>query len=103
MPSAKISAGTRSISMLTAIAAPAPKSTYATGCRLMKPSTSAFMMEACGDGEHGARIARRRLAELKRLRQHHDRQADGDRRRDDAEELDASPAPPAWSRASSPS
>ncbi len=49
MPSAKMSAGTRSISMTTAIIAPAPKSRYATGCRLMKPSTSAFMIEACGE------------------------------------------------------
>ena len=32
------------------MAAPAPNRMYATGWRLMNPSTSAFMMEACGEG-----------------------------------------------------
>ena len=34
--------------MLTAIIAPAPKSSHATGWRLMKPCTSACMIDACG-------------------------------------------------------
>ena len=38
------------------------------------------MIDACGAASTGARVARRRLAELERLRQHHDRQADRDRR-----------------------
>ena len=54
MPRAKTSAGTPSISMITATIAPAPNSRYATGWWLMKPSTSAFMMDACG----AARIGR---------------------------------------------
>ena len=73
--------------MLTAIIAPALKRIQATGWRLMKPCTSACMIDACGAASTGARVARRRLAELERLRQHHDRQADRDRRGDDPEEL----------------
>ena len=86
MPSAKISAGTPSISMMSAIAAPAPNNMYATGWWLMKPSTSAFMMEAWG-GQHGADVARRCLAELERARQHYDGEARRDGRREHPDEL----------------
>lgn len=34
--------------MTTATNAPTANSVHATGCRLMKPDTSACMMEACG-------------------------------------------------------
>ena len=40
---------------MTATAAPAPNRMYATGWRLMNPSTSAFMMEACGEGSTARR------------------------------------------------
>ena len=34
--------------MTTAMTAPTVKRTHATGCRLMKPCTSACMIDACG-------------------------------------------------------
>ena len=55
MPSAKISAGTPNISMMSAVMAPTPNNAYATGCWLMNPWTSAFMMEAWGDGSTARR------------------------------------------------
>ena len=54
IPSAKVSGETLSSSIITAIMAPTPNSIQATGCWLMKPCTSAFMIEACG----AARIGR---------------------------------------------
>ena len=36
--------------MISVIIAPAPNRTVATGCWLMKPSTRARMMAACGEG-----------------------------------------------------
>ncbi len=103
MPRATISAGTPSISMITATAAPAPKSTQGTGWRLMNPSTSAFMIEACGDTSTGRGVAGSRLAELEGLRERDDHEADHDRGDERPVELDASPARPESSPASSPS
>ena len=40
--------------MMTAIMPPAAKSRYATGWRLMKPSTRAFMIDACGEARTDA-------------------------------------------------
>ena len=48
-----MSDGCPSISRIKAIMAPTPNNKYAMGWWLMKPSTSAFMIDACGDASTG--------------------------------------------------
>src|SRR6185437_16564221 len=53
MQSANINEGWPSISKTIVTTAPTPNRRYVTGWWLMKPSTNAFIIEACGDANTG--------------------------------------------------
>ena len=58
-----------------------------TGWRLMNPTTSAFMMEACGAARMGRMSPGGGFAELEGVGQQHDGEPGGGGRGNDAEEI----------------